>query len=165
MASEKPAPSSQQPFASPQPAPVHPAAQAASPPTKQSLRNWWKGFKPAAKTQETHGNSPHITHVPRFVPTETPYHPQTFAEQLGMPLPPIYFCGVEKCRMCDRSYLSNEEVSQTTSDGKQTIAASPLPWMSVYPLGRQKKLHHFNNRQVLPWWYLTPTDALSLREH
>jgi hypothetical protein len=32
--------------------------------------------------------------------------------------PSDLLCGVEKCRMCDRSYLSNEEVSQTTSDGQ-----------------------------------------------
>ncbi|KAG9246139.1 RhoGAP protein-like protein [Calycina marina] len=47
--------SSQQPYAQPQPVP------AASPPTKQSLKSWWKGFRPPAKTQETPGNYPHLT--------------------------------------------------------------------------------------------------------
>ncbi|RDW68406.1 hypothetical protein BP5796_09063 [Coleophoma crateriformis] len=48
----------QQPFSSPQPAHV-PAtiAQAASPPTKQNLKNWWKGFsKAAARPSEKAGN-------------------------------------------------------------------------------------------------------------
>ncbi|KAM0166627.1 hypothetical protein ACHAQE_001145 [Botrytis cinerea] len=38
-----------QPFSSPQPAPIQ---QAASPPTKQSLKSWWKTFRPPARTQE-----------------------------------------------------------------------------------------------------------------
>ena len=57
MASEPPAASSQQPFAIPQPAPVPGAAQAASPPTKQSLKKWWQGFRPPAKSHEAHGKS------------------------------------------------------------------------------------------------------------
>ncbi|KAH8820042.1 RhoGAP protein-like protein [Xylogone sp. PMI_703] len=43
--------SSHQPFASPQPAPV----PAASPPTKQSLKSWWKTFRPPAKNPEPQG--------------------------------------------------------------------------------------------------------------
>lgn len=39
----------QQAFSSPQPAPIQ---QAMSPPTKQSLKNWWKTFRPPARTQE-----------------------------------------------------------------------------------------------------------------
>ncbi|KAF7864047.1 hypothetical protein EAF04_007012 [Stromatinia cepivora] len=39
----------QQAFSSPQPAPI----QQASPPTKQSLKSWWKTFRPPAKTQES----------------------------------------------------------------------------------------------------------------
>jgi hypothetical protein len=59
MTSDLPASSSsQQPFANPQPAPVHPAAQATSPPTKQSLKSWWKTFRPPNKNQEQHGNTP-----------------------------------------------------------------------------------------------------------
>lgn len=50
MLSDHPASSTtHQAFASPQPAPVQ---QATSPPTKQSLKNWWKGFRPPARTQE-----------------------------------------------------------------------------------------------------------------
>ena len=45
--------SSQQPFPNPQPAPVNPAV--ASPPTKQSLKNWAKWFKAPTKAQETQG--------------------------------------------------------------------------------------------------------------
>ena len=56
MASDFPASSSQQPFANPQPAPVPAASQAASPPTKQSLKSWWKGFRPPAKNHDTPGN-------------------------------------------------------------------------------------------------------------
>ncbi|RAL61827.1 hypothetical protein DID88_002890 [Monilinia fructigena] len=50
MLSDHPASSTtHQAFSSPQPAPIQ---QATSPPTKQSLKNWWKGFRPPAKTQE-----------------------------------------------------------------------------------------------------------------
>jgi len=53
MGTEIPTPSSsQQPYAQPQPAPV----PATSPPTKQSLKSWWKGFRPPAKSQEAPGN-------------------------------------------------------------------------------------------------------------
>lgn len=52
----------QQPFANPQPAPVpstsQAVSQATSPPTKQSLKSWWKGFRPPAKSNETHGKFP-----------------------------------------------------------------------------------------------------------
>jgi len=55
MASNFPASSSsQQPFANPQPAPVA-ASHATSPPTKQSLKAWWKGFRPPAKSHEAPG--------------------------------------------------------------------------------------------------------------
>ncbi|RFU34630.1 hypothetical protein B7463_g1729, partial [Scytalidium lignicola] len=47
--------SAHQPFASPQPAPVPVASQAASPPTKQSLKSWWKNFRPPAKNTEPQG--------------------------------------------------------------------------------------------------------------
>lgn len=49
MLSDHPTSTAQQAFASPQPAPIQ---QAASPPTKQSLKNWWKGFRPPARIQE-----------------------------------------------------------------------------------------------------------------
>jgi hypothetical protein len=59
MTSDFPAsPSSQQAFANPQPAPVPSAAQATSPPTKQSLKNWWKTFRPPQKNPEPNGKSP-----------------------------------------------------------------------------------------------------------
>jgi len=64
MASNLPASSSQQPFANPQPAPVSTSSQAAShatsPPTKQSLKSWWKGFRPPTKNPEPNGKSPSI---------------------------------------------------------------------------------------------------------
>ncbi|KAL2068774.1 hypothetical protein VTL71DRAFT_15112 [Oculimacula yallundae] len=45
--------SAQQPFTHSQPAPVSQTIQAASPPTKQSLKSWWKTFsKPPPKNQE-----------------------------------------------------------------------------------------------------------------
>jgi hypothetical protein len=50
--------SSQKPHTGPQPAPLPLAIQAASPPTRQSLKNWWKTFRPPQKAPETHGNSP-----------------------------------------------------------------------------------------------------------
>jgi hypothetical protein len=49
--------SSQQPFANPQPAPVPISTTATSPPTKQSLKSWWKTFGKTTKNQDTHGNS------------------------------------------------------------------------------------------------------------
>ena len=58
MTSEFPASSSQQPFATPQPAPVPAASQATSPPTKQSLKSWWKGFRPPTKSHDTPGKYP-----------------------------------------------------------------------------------------------------------
>ncbi|KAE9366094.1 RhoGAP-domain-containing protein [Stipitochalara longipes BDJ] len=59
MASDIPASStSQQPFANPQPAPVPNSTVATSPPTKQSLKSWWKTFGKATKNQDTHGNAP-----------------------------------------------------------------------------------------------------------
>ncbi|KAH9224400.1 hypothetical protein DL95DRAFT_281843 [Leptodontidium sp. 2 PMI_412] len=60
MTTDAPAPgSAQQPFAHPQPAPVAHTIPAASPPTKQSLKSWWKTFsKPPPKNQEHNGNSP-----------------------------------------------------------------------------------------------------------
>jgi len=52
MGTDIPTPSSsQQPYAQPQPAPV----SAASPPTKQSLKSWWKGFRPPTKSQDAPG--------------------------------------------------------------------------------------------------------------
>lgn len=50
--------SSQQPFANPQPASVSAASQTTSPPTKQSLKNWWKGFRPPNKNHDTPGKYP-----------------------------------------------------------------------------------------------------------
>lgn len=51
--------SAQQPFAHPQPAPLNQTIQAASPPTKQSLKSWWKTFsKPPPKNQEQNGKYP-----------------------------------------------------------------------------------------------------------
>jgi len=51
--------SAQQPFAHPQPAPVNQTIQAASPPTKQSLKSWWKTFsKPPPKNQEQNAVPP-----------------------------------------------------------------------------------------------------------
>ena len=59
MASEFSASSSSQlPFTNPQPAPIPAASQATPPPTKQSLRNWWKGFRPPNKNHDTPGKSP-----------------------------------------------------------------------------------------------------------
>jgi hypothetical protein len=55
MASADPASSSHQPFANPQPAPVPATSQATSPPTKQSLKSWWKTFRPPGKNQDTPG--------------------------------------------------------------------------------------------------------------
>ncbi|RDL41245.1 GTPase activation, GAP [Venustampulla echinocandica] len=55
MASNLPPPSSsQQPFATPQPAPVQPT----SPPTKQNLKSWWAGFRKEGKKSDTHGINP-----------------------------------------------------------------------------------------------------------
>lgn len=50
--------SSQQPFVTPQPASVPPGSSATSPPTKQSLKSWWKGFRPPTKNHETHVEQP-----------------------------------------------------------------------------------------------------------
>ena len=62
MASDFPASSSsaQQPIANPQPAPLSSASHPASPPatSKQSLKSWWKGFRPPTKSQDTPGKSP-----------------------------------------------------------------------------------------------------------
>ncbi len=56
MASELPASSSSlQQFANPQPAAVPAISQATSPPTKQSLKSWWKGFRPPNKSHENPG--------------------------------------------------------------------------------------------------------------
>ncbi|CZT02434.1 related to Rho GTPase activating protein [Rhynchosporium graminicola] len=54
MTSDAPASrSARQPFTHPQPAPAGQTIQAASPPTKQSLKTWWKTFsKPPPKNQE-----------------------------------------------------------------------------------------------------------------
>ncbi|TAQ84632.1 hypothetical protein B7494_g7046 [Chlorociboria aeruginascens] len=64
MASDAPpASSAQKPFAhpQPQPAPVQPTgAQTASPPTKQSLKSWWKTFRPPPKKEEPQGNNPRL---------------------------------------------------------------------------------------------------------
>jgi hypothetical protein len=55
MSSDIPASStSQQPFANPQPAPVLNSTAATSPPTKQSLKSWWKTFGKTTKSQDTH---------------------------------------------------------------------------------------------------------------
>ena len=57
MASDHQASSwSQQPTANPQPALVPTGSSATSPPTKQSLKTWWKGFRPPTKAPETQGN-------------------------------------------------------------------------------------------------------------
>lgn len=52
--------SSQRPHGAPQPTPVPATGQAASPPTKQSLKSWWKTFRPLPRAApEPHGNTPH----------------------------------------------------------------------------------------------------------
>ena len=73
MNSEFPASSSQQPFATPQPAPVPAASQATSPPTKASLKSWWKGFRPPTKSHDTPGKLPsHRKHIQRkYFQTDT----------------------------------------------------------------------------------------------
>ncbi|TVY42495.1 hypothetical protein LOCC1_G004376 [Lachnellula occidentalis] len=63
MTSEFPAASSsQQAFASPQPAPVTPAHQAASPPP-ENLKSWWARFRKDRPKHETQGN---YFHDPSF---------------------------------------------------------------------------------------------------
>ena len=44
-----------QPFANPQHAPVPAASHPTSPPTKQSLKSWWKGFRPPTKSHDLPG--------------------------------------------------------------------------------------------------------------
>ena len=44
-------PSAQQPFPQTHSQPISAAAQPVSPPTKQSLKNWWKGFRPPQKQE------------------------------------------------------------------------------------------------------------------
>jgi len=62
--------SSQQPFATPQPAPVPTSTTATSPPTKQSLKSWWKTFGKASKNQDsTQGKSfPFFCHGNTYIP-------------------------------------------------------------------------------------------------
>lgn len=72
MASGFPASSSsQQPFATPQPAPIPTTIQATSPPTKASLKGWWKSFRPPNKNQEPPGTSSQ-QHVPFCKPQFEP---------------------------------------------------------------------------------------------
>ncbi|KAH8600946.1 hypothetical protein B0O99DRAFT_681805 [Bisporella sp. PMI_857] len=82
MAAEYPAAtSSHQPFAQPQSAPIN----AASPPTRQSLKTWWKGFRPPAKTQEAPGNDPNsaISSAPLSLESEILHNQQgLFVEYL-----------------------------------------------------------------------------------
>lgn len=90
MASEYPAPpSSQQPFANPQPSPVHPTSHATSPPTRQSLKAWWKGFRPPPKNPEPHGN-PSSLDVQSFVGLETYYTSEEFVSKLPRNLSPSF---------------------------------------------------------------------------
>ena len=90
MASEHPAASSsQQPFAHPQPAPVTHTSHPASPPTKQSLKQWWKGFRPPQKAQEAPGNSPSIG-IYSFVGVQPYYTSKGFVSKLPKDLPPIF---------------------------------------------------------------------------
>lgn len=88
MASDHPS-ASQQPFAHPLPAPVQPAIQAASPPTKQSLKTWWKGFRPPQKAQETPGKSPPHG-IMSFVGAKPYYTTTGFVSKLPRDLPPIF---------------------------------------------------------------------------
>ncbi|TVY15644.1 Rho-GTPase-activating protein 5 [Lachnellula arida] len=63
MTSDLPAASSsQQPFANPQPAPITPAHQAASPPA-ENLKSWWARFRKDRPKHETQGN---YFHDPSF---------------------------------------------------------------------------------------------------
>ncbi|KAE8445189.1 hypothetical protein EG329_013686 [Mollisiaceae sp. DMI_Dod_QoI] len=63
MASDHPASSRpQQPHSGPQPAPAPTHGEAASPPTKQSLKSWWSKFsKPPNKGLEQNGSNPYFT--------------------------------------------------------------------------------------------------------
>lgn len=75
MASEYSASSSsQQPFANPQPAPVPTGSSATSPPTKQSLKSWWKGFRPPTKNHETQGNSSSFDRPEPSSPVQQHFH-------------------------------------------------------------------------------------------
>lgn len=59
MTTDAPASSAQQPLTHSLPAPATQTIQAASPPTKQSLKSWWKTFsKPPPKSQEHNGKTP-----------------------------------------------------------------------------------------------------------
>ena len=90
MASENPpASSSHHTFTHSQAAPIAPPIQAASPPTKQSLKTWWKGFRPPQKAQETPGNSPSLD-IQSFVGGETYYASTGFVSKLPKDLPPIF---------------------------------------------------------------------------
>jgi hypothetical protein len=106
--------SSQQPFATPQPAAVPSASQATSPPTKQSLKSWWKGFRPPAKSQEPHGNNPSSTiRSPRR--QEHFYASSNFATRIPSDIDPVF----QESTMHDDSSVINDsppvEVSPTSS--------------------------------------------------
>jgi hypothetical protein len=79
-----PTPASQEPFAHPQPAPISTASHAASPPTKQSLKSWWKGFRPPThKANEAHGNSHSFTVIsPPIQVSNNYFHSTTFVSKL-----------------------------------------------------------------------------------
>lgn len=80
MASDAPSSSSsQRAHGAPQPTPVPAAGQAASPPTKQSLKSWWKTFRPPARAApETHGNTPSFRKSCKQLP---PLFPETSIER------------------------------------------------------------------------------------
>src|SRR5690242_12727873 len=109
MSSEFSGPSSsQQAFSSPQPAHVNPIPHA-SPPTKQSLKSWWTGFRKDAKKHETQGKyllrsrlSGRRAKQARFVPRTPKKHQTHFREK-----------SMENATSVSRSFTSPNASSQS----------------------------------------------------
>jgi hypothetical protein len=115
-------PTSQQPFATPQPAAVPSASQAISPPTKQSLKSWWKGFRPPTKSQEPHGNNPSFTTQPPSRQQQHFFASGDFATRIPSDIGPVF----QESSMHDNSSVID------SSPPVEVSPASSGRWTSTY---------------------------------
>jgi hypothetical protein len=157
MTSDFPASSSsQQPFANSKPAPVSNSSQATSPPTKQSLKNWWKAWRPPAKGQESNGKTPLlISSLSKIRKAQFKEHIMNDASPAIDGIPDKKKPGQEHKRVpiSSRSYASQGR-SQSLPRSKSTRESSSILRTSTNQLQNHRKSSSvmFDAKQRFSYW-------------
>ncbi|KAG0645270.1 Rho-GTPase-activating 5 [Hyphodiscus hymeniophilus] len=167
MASDFPAASSssQQPFANPQPAPISAASHATSPPTKQSLKSWWKGFRPPTKSHDAPGNSPSIRNLPQKFffaenyPTRVPRNLKTVFREHPMDETISSIDGLPVEDASSASLFRRASVKRTISfqdEPKPLLQSVPVGNGKVNPANLQRPMTANSNSRTCGWRLQTP---------